>query len=97
MKRSKIFLAVSSACLAIVGIAATKAHRVNHYTAFYQTNGAGSTVCNLVTAVTPCSNTGVDACSVQFTYKSAGGIYRQTTATIFTQNRPCVQSIKTVL
>lgn len=47
MKRSKIFLGVSSVCLAIVGIAATKAHKSNSTFYYYQQSLTNCALANI--------------------------------------------------
>jgi hypothetical protein len=46
MKRSRLFLGLSSAVLAVIGVAATKAHKWNSATVFYYTatEKSGATV-----------------------------------------------------
>jgi hypothetical protein len=60
MKRSKIFLTVSSFVLAIAGVAATKA--TTHFaTGYYYETTAGNNICSYVGVSTICS-TGLTQC-----------------------------------
>lgn len=97
MKRSKIFLAAGSVCLAIVGIAATKAHRTGSSYRAVVTYTTGR-ACVLGTISPGCDNAGVLACYTDFNYTISGRQYTASGTAIYTKVRSgnCVTHLKTI-
>lgn len=99
MKPSRLFLSVGSAILAIVGIAATKAHQMTFSYKAIVTYTGGARVCVLGTIPFGCTNTGVNQCFITFHYTISGRLYTALDTGIYTRiKKPnCITHLNSTL
>lgn len=97
MKRSRIFLGVTTTLLAIAGIAAAKAHRSDLFQRYYYTKivGANAICTKVIFTACPDNSTGLTQClwtknNKQFVY----GVYTQGSVTT---QVPCKTPLKYVI
>jgi len=76
MKRSKLFLGITSGLLAVVGVAAAKAH-FNNATVFYLTDTGTQSSCTPL-GTRPYNVSGVEAQILQTTYGAQARVVFQT-------------------